>query len=342
MFPGKLGSVHSEKTAFNAIMNDPAARAEYALLSQISDMYYNRGMKLSEVAQALRFSNAKVSRLLSAARERGIVEIRVHRILDRITELETLLKERYRLDDAVVVSTYPDLPYEEELDAVTDFAAAYISERLVGNITLGVSNGESVNRVAKKIKPVHDCNLDIVQLMGSGGGAHTDIESRDLVTRIAGIFPGGRSFFLNTPLYIESSRARDELLREEAVAKTFARMNDCDILLTGIGSFGERTKEAPIIIREYLTRAHAEELAGAHAAGCICAQFYDADGKTVSCRWNSNCVSMSLSDVKQNNMTVAVCCGERKVSSIRGALNGRLINVLVTSAHVASKVLQEE
>ena len=330
-----------EKEALAAIMNDPATRAEYALLSQLSDMYYNRGMKLSEIAQALHFSNAKVSRLLSSAREKGVVEIRVHRILDRIAELETLLKERYLLDDAVVVSTYPDLPYDEGLDAVTDFAAAWISERLQGRVALGVSNGESVNRVAGKIKPVHPCDLDIVQLMGSGGGAHHNIESRDLVTRIAGIFPGGRSFFLNTPLYIESSRARDALLREDAVANTFARMNNCDILLTGIGAFGTHTKEAPIIIREYLTKAHAEELVRAHATGCICAQFYDPEGKTIACRWNSNCVSMSLSAVKKNNMTVAVCCGKRKAAPVRSALKGRLVNVLITDAQVASAVLQE-
>ena len=313
---------------------------EEALLSQVADMYYNRGMNLSEIAKALNFSNAKVSRILSAARERGIVEIRVRRVYDRITGLEEQLKEKFSLEDAVVVSTYPDMTYEEELDAVTDFAAAYISEKLRGKMTLGVSNGVSVNRVAGKIKPIHSCELDIVQLMGSGGGAHTDIESRDLVTRIAGIYPGSRIFFLNAPLYIENAHARSELLREASVAGTFNRMNDCDILLTGVGAFGESAPETPFIIRECLTRDHAEELKKAHAAGCICAQFYDADGNEVSCQWNSNCVSMSLSAVKKNNTTMAVCCGDQKVIPVKSALKGGLINTLITSAHVASAVLQ--
>lgn len=321
------------------LINDKEALSEYALCAQVADMYYNRGMKLSEIADALLFSTAKVSRLLSAARKKGVVEIRVHRALDRIRDLEKKMIERFGLTDAVVIGSYGNETYEEELDAVTDFAAVYVSELLKGQLTLGISNGESVNRVVRKIHPAHPCELDIVQVMGSGGGAHHDIESRDLATRIAGVYPGGRTFFLNAPLYIENSMARDELLREGAVASAFSRMRDCDLLLTGIGSFGLARPETPIIIREYLTRTHMDELSLSGAVGCICAQFFDETGTCIPCTWNSNCVSMALADVKRNPMTVVVCSGEKKILPVKAALQGGLINVLITSAHVATGVL---
>ena len=70
---------------------DEALRAEYALYSQVADLYYNRGLKISEIAKKLSFSSAKVSRLLAAAREKGVVEIRVHRIINRLREIEKRL-----------------------------------------------------------------------------------------------------------------------------------------------------------------------------------------------------------------------------------------------------------
>lgn len=311
---------------------------EYALLSQIADMYYNQNLKVTEIAAKLFFSPAKVSRLLAQAREKRVVEINVKRVAGRLTDLEEHLKNIFSLKDAIVINSFKNETHREELEIITDFASQYTAGLLQGRKILGVSNGTSVNLLVSKIQPLHRCELDIVQLIGSGGGANKDIESRDLVDRISDIYPGGRTFFLNTPIYIDSTAAREGLIKDSAISNTLNMMRNCDIILTGIGSFDEREENLPEIIREYLTAAHINQLKQKNAAGCVCAQFYDVNGRLIDCTWNKNCMSMSFEDIRQNPMTIGVACGAAKIIPVLGALRAGLINVLITSSDVASKL----
>lgn len=313
---------------------------EYALYSQVADMYYNQEMKLSEIAAVLNFSVAKVSRILAAAREKGVVDIQVKRITGRLSDMEMRLKKLFHLRDVIVVTSFGYAEYEQELDVVTDFAASYISDFLKGKKILGVSNGVAVNNLVKKIQPLHACDLDIVQLVGSGTNAHQDIESRDLVSHVASIFPGGHCFFLNTPIYINNVFAKEELLRDTSVQQTFNMMRQCDAILTGIGMFNIDQRFLPANTRDYQTDTHLREMHEKQAIGSICSQFYDTNGQFISCEWNNKCLAMPLDEIRKNQMTVAIVCGKRRVPALLGALHGNLINVLITSEQVASGILQ--
>lgn len=319
---------------------DEALRAEYALYSQVADLYYNRGLKISEIAKKLSFSSAKVSRLLAAAREKGVVEIRVHRIINRLREIEKRLTDAFSLTEAIVISSFEGEGYEEELETVTDFASVYVSDLLKGKKTLGISNGNAVNKITGKLHRIHPCELDTVQIIGSGSNTYQDVESRELVTRISGIFPGGRSYFLNTPIFMEDRYAKERLLREPSVSAVFDRMRACDILLTGIGGFQQIPKVARRgAFREYLTEDMMAELAAKGAVGSVCAQYYDIRGTYLSCEWNEKCIGMPFEDIRENAMTIGVACGAYKQASVLGALRAGLINVLITDEALASGLL---
>ena len=55
----------------------PAARSQ-SLLLRAARLYYLEHRSQTEVAQLLDVSRSSVSRILSAAREQGLVEIRIH------------------------------------------------------------------------------------------------------------------------------------------------------------------------------------------------------------------------------------------------------------------------
>ena len=333
-------SLYSKHTTGLSVPSDKLD--EYALLSQVANMYYNHNMKITEIAEKLFFSSAKVSRLLAQAREKKIVEIHVRRVAGRITEQEEHLKSRFGLKDAIIINSFSDESDLEELDIIAEFAASYTAQLLFGRKTLGLSNGTAVNLVVSKIQPAHRCELDIVQLIGSGGGANKDIESRDLVDQMSDIYPGGRTFFLNTPIYLDSPVAKEGLFQDISISNTLHRMRNCDIILTGVGSFDHKGHTPPVIIREYLTASHMQELNKKNAVGCVCAQFYDVQGNLIDCSWNRNCISMSFDEIRQNPMTIAVASGRSKIVPILGALRAGLINVLITSSNVASSLCTSE
>ena len=313
---------------------------EYAFLSQVADMYYNQNLLQAEIAEKLFFSRAKVSRLLTQARALGLVEIKVKQVLDRVKSVEDqLLRSFPSLTDAVVITSFGGETETGALEAVTDFASLYVSERLRGSCVLGVSNGNAVNQVTRKIHRLHDCTPDVVQIIGSGSNAHQAVESRDLVGRISEVFPGGRSFFLNTPIYLEDAYARAQLLKDNTVQTVFTRMRDCDILLTGIGPFDAAGESNPGILREYQTASHVAELMQGGAAGSICAIYYNIDGKRIPCEWNEKRIGMPFDEIRRNPMTIAVACGNRKVRPMVGALRGGLVNVIITNVSTATKAL---
>ena len=114
---------------FNEFLADKSyeVKREYAVLASIAHLYYDLGMLQPEIAERFQFSRSKVSRLLQRALDLGIVEIKVHPILDRVRPLEEGLITNFGLKDAVVVSTYDHEYAPNTVDSVMDFAATYVA-----------------------------------------------------------------------------------------------------------------------------------------------------------------------------------------------------------------------
>ena len=74
-------------------------------LRLIARLYYLDGLGQNEVAKFAKVSQAKVSRLLALARERGIVRITVADYEPRRRELEERLRARFGLASAVVIKS---------------------------------------------------------------------------------------------------------------------------------------------------------------------------------------------------------------------------------------------
>ena len=67
------------------------------LLTMIASLYYNDNLGQAEIARLAGVSQAKVSRLLTEARNRGIIRISVEPFLPRQEDLEAQLIEKLSL-----------------------------------------------------------------------------------------------------------------------------------------------------------------------------------------------------------------------------------------------------
>ena len=56
---------------------------ELELLLKVAQLYYEQGLTQNEIAKKLFISRSNISRLLTQAREAGIVEIKVHYPFER-------------------------------------------------------------------------------------------------------------------------------------------------------------------------------------------------------------------------------------------------------------------
>lgn len=312
-------------------------RSEYAAISQIAHMYYNLNMSQPEIAEKMFFSRSTVSRILKRARELGIVEIKVHRIYDRATTVEEKLKAHFGLKEAVVVTNFEDSD-ENKLDIIAEFAASFVAKNLTSGCVFGISNGNTVTKVVECLPRINVPHLDVVQLMGSTAHPNVPAESRELVGKIASIYPS-RCFFLNTPIFVEDLYVKNALLQDRTVQETLQKMKHCSLLLTGIGEVRSGSSSGP---DDYLTPAHHAELVEKGAVGRICAQYYDMDGQLIPCQWNLRCIAMPFPYLRSTPVSIGVASGKNKVRPCLGALRGRLLNVFITDIDTALSILAEE
>src|SRR5438876_8645979 len=84
----------------------PAPRDRGTLI-KAARMYFLDGRGQDDIARVLATSRSNVSRMLSAARAQGLVEIRVHDQVARDGDLEHALRERFGLAHARVGAFSP-------------------------------------------------------------------------------------------------------------------------------------------------------------------------------------------------------------------------------------------
>ena len=75
--------------------------------------------------------------------------------------------------------------------------------------------------------------------------------------------------------------------------------------------------------------------------GDICLRFFDTAGRPVITELNDRVISIDLEELRKVRRVVGVAGGRRKVSAVRGALAGKLINVLITDLASAQQLLAE-
>lgn len=316
--------------------NEAISRKDYALVSQIAHMYYDLGMLQPEIADRLFFSRSKISRLLKAAKDMGIVEIHVNQVFDRAEPVEKKLCSTFGLKEAIVITCFEGADTETTHRAVTDFAAEYVSGLIKGTQTIGITNGATMLELCKKLHKKENAYINAVQLMGSFSNIYMHGESRQLISMLLETWQG-IGHYLNAPLYVSEPSVRSYLLEEISNKGVFDLMKRCSLILTGIGNLNESENSKWYT---YQTKEHLAELEKNLAIGSICAQYYDIHGRKVRGNWNENCVAMPLDEIRSNRMTIGVACGLDRVDAILGALRGKLLNVLISDTETVTQVLK--
>ena len=136
------------------------------LLATIADMYYVEGRSQADIARQTGYSRSAVSRLLTEAREQGVVEIRINHPLRRSADLEQALTARYPLR-ACFVAQRGQLDYPRMLQMLGRLGAAYLSEHMLPDSVLGISWGTAIFEVGQALRQRYWPNLQVVQMVGA-------------------------------------------------------------------------------------------------------------------------------------------------------------------------------
>jgi len=89
----------------------------------------------------------------------------------------------------------------------------------------------------------------------------------------------------------------------------------------------------------FLTKKSITALEKAGAVGAICGRFFDINGQKCINELDNQIIGLNLNELKRINHKVAIAFGLKKVNAIFGALQGQLLDVLITDDKTASALL---
>lgn len=303
-------------------------------LALIARLYYVDGLAQNEVAKLANVSQAKVSRLLALAKERGIVRITVAEYGPRRRDLEQQLKARFDLMNAIVIKSSEGSKGEDLRRAVGYFGAAALDSLLAPADIVALAGGRTIHELVRHLPASAAKSLTVVQAMGTVDSNVSVFDAQE-VGRVMAQRLGGTFLSLNTPAFIPEKRTRDALLELQQVRNVRAHLSRATVAIVGVGTLANSV----FVERGTVDVTMARELARAGAVGEICGRFIDAEGNECATAWRDRVISMQIEQLRNTPQVIAIVSGNDRSAAILAALKGRIIKSLLIDEVGAAALL---
>ncbi|MGX5681230.1 sugar-binding transcriptional regulator [Schumannella luteola] len=304
------------------------------LAVRVAELYYEENKSQDEIGGLLGITRWKVGRLLSQARDQGIVSIEIVHPRARRLGVERQLRERFGLDDAVVVPATE----EPELSArVAQAAADFLTAVRPVPRTLGVSWGRTLDAIAERLPTGWATSVTVVQINGGvslsrrpGTAAHT---ATTIAQKAA-----GQSVLLPSPAILERLETKRAIESDRTVAGVIELAEAASMYLF---SAGVADATSILVDNGYLTPADVAELRRKGAVGDVVGRYIDANGNIVDPGLDERTMGLSLDKLRSSKNTVLVLSGVSKHDVARAIVTSGLCTVLITDESTASALLEE-
>ena len=304
--------------------------AKMEFLERISRMYYILEMNQKSIAEQLGIGRSSVARFLSEAKKERVVRFHITSKTDssRRTDLENDLIYKYKLKDAVVIKKSSGSVFETT-------AVNYFNSIFPYQGSLGIGWGKTIHQVGQHL---HMCEarpeLKVIQMTGSVGKAETKLPATSVIQNWAQALEA-IPHFLPAPALVETKEVKDFFLKDKNILESHKEIRNIDVSVVGIGN----TNSDSTILNSNLIPGLTMEEMQKHSVGDINLHFYDSLGNFSMEHISERVVGTTPLDLLRIPTRVGLAYGEDKTEAIKGALKGRLINILVTTDETAKLLL---
>lgn len=228
-------------------------------LIRVSQMYYDEGLNQSQIAGEVGYSRSSVSRMLTEARETGIVQITIGHPLQRLQSLEENLRDKYGLKTVRVAYSYDD---NIASMLVPQCAAQLLMENLKPDSLIVTSTGTPMAATIRALPPLDYPRAHVTQMLGSLSSTNSLTDSPEICRMMAERL-GCAYSLLPAPLIMGSAEVAQAVRSEKLIAMTLALGNRADIAIVGVGAI--RQGHSGKIFHSFEDAAVAREWSGIFA-----------------------------------------------------------------------------
>ncbi|HEY5769715.1 MAG TPA: sugar-binding transcriptional regulator [Terrimicrobium sp.] len=321
--------------------NTMPAKDQSRLAVKAARLYYYQDLTTEEIARELSVSRPTVSRLLTFARQNGLVEIRIHDPEGRPQQLEQQIQARFELKSVKVVSVPLNSREDVWLERVAGHAANHLNSLIHSDMTVGIAWGNTLEAVSKALSPKHCARVEIVQLNGSGTNQMAvDGHISDIYSRFAANY-GAQAYFFPVPAFFDFPETKVAMFRERLIEGWQKMISKADLLVYSIGS-EVASPPSYVYSGEYLDARDFQELKEQRVVGDIATVFFREDGTFDGIPLNDRASGPDLTLFQKAKHGLCVVSGLGKARGLRAALRGRLMTELIVDEPTAHAILQED
>jgi deoxyribonucleoside regulator len=306
-----------------------------SLLADVAEMYYWEGKNQDEIAAIIGVTRSMVSRLLTEARLKGIIEVRVHRPIQYNHSLEDELINRFGLLSASVIE-HKSKREGRLLKYLGQAGAEMLKKYLKPDSILGLAWGTSVDAVVREFEVEAPVPVKVVQLVGALGARNNQYDGHGLVQRMVEKI-NGEGYFLNAPFICSTPEISSALKETPGIRETVAMHQMVNLTLAGVGSTSP--KYSSYYLAGYVPIEELNQLVQAGAVGDVCGLHFDLQGDEVCQTFCERLVTISREDLFEIPVRMGIAGGPGKVQPALGAVRGGYINTLVTDDQTARQIL---
>ena len=315
--------------------------ANYKNSLAVAKMYYYQGLTTEKIADEMKISRPTISRLLSFAREKGLVEITIHDSTEYLNTLEQEIKEQFEISNVHVVSV-PEASGEQVwLHRVASFAASYLNSLIDDNQILGLSWGSTLSTVGRYLAPKALKDFDIVQLNGTGNAKTiNNTFASEIIMRFADNHSARANLF-PVPTFFDFEETKRAMWRERSIRRVLDLQQKADILLYSIGAI-ENGIPGHVFSDGYFETRDFAEVKRKKIVGDIATVFFCEDGSFDGISLNKRSSGPDLSLYRKVSRAICVVSGRSKVLALRTALAARFMHDLIVDEPTARLVMRGE
>jgi DNA-binding transcriptional regulator LsrR (DeoR family) len=305
---------------------------------KVARMYYYQNMTSEAIAHELNVSRSTVSRLLTYAREQGLVNIQIVDPNEHPQQLEKKIVEQFKIKRAHVVPVSGIAGESEWLVRVVQYAANYLNSLFDSNMVMGIAWGTTISAVASHLQPKATHDSQIIQLNGAGNTQSMGIEyASEIMVRFAQNYQATANLF-PVPTFFDYAATKAALWKERSIRRLLDLQNQADLLLYSIGAINAGVP-SHVYSAGYLERSDFQELKRLRLAGDIATVFFREDGSFDNIPINERTSGPDLR-LFQRKHGICVVSGLGKVRGLTAALKGGLISELIIDEPTARNLVE--
>ena len=309
---------------------------EVEKLIHVARMYYDDGLTQNDIAKVMHVSRPLVSKMLSKARDLGIVTITIKSPLENNDIVADKLASMYGLKGAFVVpEARTDYMTEQLILAQVN---TIVCQKLQQAQTIGLGWGFLMEAFVKqfpegKVKLKKGEKKTVVPLIGGATVPNRGYNPNEIVRRFSEKL-GIDAQYLFAPAFPLTASDREHFVDTQ-------NYRDIDGLWDGLDLAVLRITNYPCTPDQATATRFGDLLMKKKAVGAALSSFYDENGEFIKGD-NDFCISIDMERLKKVESVVGICSNYSSIPAIVGALKSGVFTHVVLDEGKAMKAIAAE